>query len=595
METNQVYHVQSYAFLNDPRFELPHDGVSNASGSPGASPNPSRPHSQSVSFRSEDAFLLSNPKNESRLPMSVAAPPTFFQRSRSFFTGSRDRVFKRLFPLLALVVLIIVAIAVGVAVPLSRSNESQELADSGSNGGSHDPAGAPPSPTSPSPPSSSTRPSGPVNSDIPDIPSDAYHNEPRLVFAHYMLITRPPNANFTPDIIMAKAAGIDAFAINYGGVNVDYDTERTYLSQFYNYCTAQDFFAFLSFDTTSTDSSGTQIDPQQAVDLFNQYNDHPAQLKVNGSAVLSSFQTADPSWNWQESVLSKLNASVHFLPHTLSTHGEQVFAQDIGAEGYFSWMHHDLNATQEAATDASFASSRNQSAAAATRADKPAQKWMVSLAPWFYKNLGAHWAQAQDSSIFIPRLKNLLRRKPDYIELVTWNDFGESTYFGPLNANLTEMCPECYYAHLEHGGFLDMMKPVIRTFKAGETEVLVDEEAGEKENVWLFYRLQPARSLPKGQDSSDLPELVQDLRDKVFIVSFVKQETEIKVEGKDNGGKKIVRSVMVERGLSVSEVDWAWGNQTVTAVRGDEVVVEPKTGPAIVDDVVGYNGNVVVV
>lgn len=46
-----------------------------------------------------------------------------------------------------------------------------------------------------------------------------------LVFAHYMLVTRPPNGDYTNDINLAKSAGIDAFVINYGGWGVDFGVQ----------------------------------------------------------------------------------------------------------------------------------------------------------------------------------------------------------------------------------------------------------------------------------------------------------------------------------------------------------------------------------
>ena len=36
-----------------------------------------------------------------------------------------------------------------------------------------------------------------------------------MVFAHYMLVFQPSNNDYTNDITLAKAAGIDAFAVNF--------------------------------------------------------------------------------------------------------------------------------------------------------------------------------------------------------------------------------------------------------------------------------------------------------------------------------------------------------------------------------------------
>ncbi|KAL8871834.1 MAG: hypothetical protein Q9174_002422 [Haloplaca sp. 1 TL-2023] len=230
-----------------------------------------------------------------------------------------------------------------------------------------------------------------------------------LVFAHYMLIMQPSANDYTTDINLAKEVGISAFAVNYGGWNVDWALHSTHLATFYTQAAAQNFHLFLSFDLTSV------TDPSMIVNITNTYASHPAQLKLpDGKILLSTFQTDPPAWNWQSDVLDKLTAPVIFIPGTLSNDASALFSDSNPGDGTFPWIHPSASSSEEYALDIALASQRSQSSSA----DK---KWMAPLAPWFFKRLGPgmNWANAQDDSIFIDRWTSLLQLKPDFIELVT--------------------------------------------------------------------------------------------------------------------------------------------------------------------------------
>ncbi|KAF1813025.1 hypothetical protein P152DRAFT_335968 [Eremomyces bilateralis CBS 781.70] len=540
----------------------------------------SRHVSQPTPFHEND-FLLSDrsgaPTVEHKGP-----PPPFFRRGVLFFTATRKRVFTRLLPLILLLVGIL-AIAIGVPIALSQKGDSNPSDNNDNNNDDGTPIAV-----------AANLLSTPVGS--PD--ADDYDNTPRLIFAHYMLITPPPDHNYNPDIAAAQAAGIDAFAINYGGVNINPTTLQAELRNFYDACADHGFSAFISIDATSTTASGDQIKPEEAADLFNMFAGHPAQLKYRDAALFSSFQTTDTPWNWRDDVLTNLNTSVHLLPGTLTTDGDAAFnrSEADGAAGYFSWIHHFEDPHSEASIDASFAAIRNSTEHSPSGGTKDGKlKWMAPLAPWFYKNLGAHWATHQGPQMFLPRALDLLRRKPDYLQLVTWNDYGESTYFGPVNSNLTALCSGCYYGHLDHSGFLEMLKPIFRAYRKGDVDVTFDADDNDKENVWMYYRPHRAATGTVGTR----PDAWDILQDKVYIVTFVAEDdTMITLTAKDGAGTKVKEQKMkVMKGLTVVQADWAKGNQTIMATRGEKTVVKAKTGPSIMDapDRNGYNGNVVVV
>jgi glucan endo-1,3-alpha-glucosidase len=398
------------------------------------------------------------------------------------------------------------------------------------------------------------------------------------VFAHWMGITRPIDGNYTNDIQLAKAAGIDAFALNYGGWSVDYPTQDGYLQEIYDACEANDFQIFISVDCTSTDTSGNLISAAKATSLYRMYLNHTAQFKINGKALLSSFQVNDPAWNWQVDVLDNLGTNAYtFFPCTLSQTPSMVFNQDIGADGYFSWIHPDSTPDEEASIDAAYATSRNSSGG---------KKWMAALAPWFFKrfDINNNWSHAQDSKIFVHRAKELLKAKPDMIELTTWNDWGESSYFGP--ADTSGLCTVCYWTGLDHSGFLAIVKPVIAAFKARQTQVSI---ADGEEDIFMYYRLQPNTTLGSQDGAMPLPKDAETLQNNVYVVGLLQEDTAVTF---DSGGTTHHFTLMA--GLSQHSVTWNFGNQSMTYTLGG--VRTTKTGPLLIQTQLDqYNGNVIVV
>ncbi|MCJ1230621.1 hypothetical protein MMC12_007295 [Toensbergia leucococca] len=388
-----------------------------------------------------------------------------------------------------------------------------------------------------------------------------------LVFAHYMLITRPPSGNYTNDIVLAQAAGIDAFAINYGGFDAVWSLQEQYLSEFYSAAEALSFKVFLSIDTTSV------TDPSMVVQLVNQYAGSPAQLTIDSAAMLSSFSTTPPNWNWQNDILDQITTAVHLVPGNIGTDASSLFSQ-APSSGIFPWVHPYLTATEEATLDVLFAAERTATG----------KKWMAPIAPWFFKrfDVGDNWSQAQDAAIFVSRWQHLLQLQPDYIELVTWNDWGESSYLGP--ADTAESVPTAYWDTLDHSAFLKMAAVFIKAYKAGETSVSI---SAEDEDVFFFYRLQPATTLGS-QDTLPLPLDASSLSDNVYIVSFLASPASIALT---SGG--VTTTIPAQEGVQLTGVPWTLGAQSLTATRNGETFVSKAGGPSISGDVSLYNGNVV--
>lgn len=408
-----------------------------------------------------------------------------------------------------------------------------------------------------------------------------------MVFAHYMIQFSPPGLNgsptpdYTTDINMAKDAGFDAFAVDYTDNAAQFATN---LDIFYDTAATLGFKLFLTIDTT------TMFDVAQVVNITNFYASHPAQLKdASNNIYLSSFEVNPPAWNWQKDVVLKLDTGVVLLTGSLGESGSYEAALPDRGTGMFTWVHPALSATEEAAVDQSFADAR-------TSTGKP---WMAGVAPWFFKRLASdtNWLNAQDSNIYIDRWVELLKLKPEYIEVISWNDWGESHYIGPADATpeseLMEPSKADYYGNLDHSAFLKMSSIFIKTFKAGDTKVTV---TADEEDVFFFYRPQPVNNIPSDDAYPDnawpLPENASSIADNVYVVPFLAEPATIYLS---SGGYSTSMDApsFLSKGAILFNSPAKMGSQVLTASRPINGQTLNKTGIDITSGGNRYQGNVV--
>ena len=402
-----------------------------------------------------------------------------------------------------------------------------------------------------------------------------------MVFAHYMIQYPPPNNDYTTDISLAQGAGFDAFAVDYSD-NSPYFAGR--LDNLYKTAAEMAFKVFITIDTTS------MYDVDQVVNITNFYADNPAQAKdAAGNIFLSSFEVNPPGWNWQTDVINKIKVPVTLLPGSLGQVGADETSLPNRGAGPFTWVHPALSADEEAAVDKSFADAR----------DSTGKVWMAGISPWFFKRLSSdtNWLHAQDSNIYIDRWVELLKLKPNYIEVISWNDYGESHYIGPADttpeSELMQPDRPDYYGNLDHSGFLKMSAIFIKTFKAGETNVTV---SSDEEDVFFFYRPQPVKNMPSNESYPDnawpLPENASSIADNVYVVPFLAEPATIYL---NSGGSvtSMDSPSYLSKGAVLFNSPAKMGSQTLTASRPINGKTLNKQGIDITSGGDRYQGNVV--
>ncbi|KAJ4358828.1 hypothetical protein N0V85_009509, partial [Neurospora sp. IMI 360204] len=381
---------------------------------------------------------------------------------------------------------------------------------------------------------------------------------PKSVFAHYIvgLTLNQTTDQWKRDIRLASEASIDGFALNIGAA--DYFTFSS-LHTAYEAASTFDgnFSLFLSFDFSSasgTTNGGWSVD--YIANLTNSFKDEPAQFKIDGKPLVSTFEGVDFREEWRE-VRKKVAGDIVFVPDWSS----------VGPEGktvsFDAWPRPSQSTLTTFSDDGylSALSSSNQSSPNAnSNSVKDNNKiYMMGISPYFYtrvSSLSKNWYTPSDT-LWPTRWSQALALKPDLLQIITWNDFAESHYISDLVPS--QILPEAqsYVEGFDHGGFRAVLPWYVRAYKLGKTaeEGLTDEEWPREKlgdgAVAAWYRTTPVNVTDtEGRVCADggtkwgqggeksAREVVE--RDVVNVLALVRKDTEVVVSVEGTGGKRVV-------------------------------------------------------
>jgi glucan endo-1,3-alpha-glucosidase len=354
----------------------------------------------------------------------------------------------------------------------------------------------------------------------------------RLVFAHYMvccpraLISPAGTAtgvatvdDFLEDIQEAHRAGIDGFALNCGAWRA-YARYPEYVAQLFEAARrfGPQFKLFFSADAISAD---------EAADMVVKYADHPNQFRYNGRPVLSSFTGSD---QWARTVRAivreRSGGDVFLVPYFFPpTMHETPSASDVSTlvgdsddiDGFFYFG----------------AAGAPDGLAAAIRLNadawsKKGKLFMAGIAA-YYRGLGVNYRVFENNGFegLANQWKAAIETNTSWVELITWNDWGES-YLSALTPDAESSRWTEPWGHLvTHQGYLEANRYFIDWFKAGHPPAI------EQERLFYAYRLHskytPGRPAP-GKPDTTLPRGIWSLVDRVHILAFLRKPADLTVQ-----------------------------------------------------------------
>ncbi|KAK4097654.1 glycoside hydrolase family 18 protein [Parathielavia hyrcaniae] len=282
----------------------------------------------------------------------------------------------------------------------------------------------------------------------------------KAVFAHFMVGNTASFdvARWTDNINLAKQAHIDAFALN---IAYGWEDNEKQLSNAFAAAAPAGFKLFFSFDY----AGGTGPWPLDKVrTLIRTYGKHAAHYQYNGLPLVSTFEGPDQADDWH--TINSGDTSCFFIPDWSSLGaGPAVAAGNGVANGLFSWAAWPtglLNTTTY--VDASYKLALG---------NKP---YMMPVSPWFFTNMPGfdkNWLW-NSGDLWHQRWQQILGLdfEPEFLQIISWNDYGESHYIGPLDDTQYEAfdrgkAPYNYVKNMPHDGWREHLPYLIDLYKTG--------------------------------------------------------------------------------------------------------------------------------
>ncbi|GLJ34596.1 hypothetical protein SUGI_0695830 [Cryptomeria japonica] len=404
--------------------------------------------------------------------------------------------------------------------------------------------------------------------------------DPGLVFAHYMLYADDDISVFKQEIQLAQSKGIDAFALNS---NV---WRQTLADRMYQAAeeVGTSFKIFFSADIHKDDNGN--LTPDQLVTMLSSnYTSHPNQMTYQDKPLFTAWLGSSDSW-WADynysSALEGWKAvfenaggkdKFFFIPFfatdgsywgvrgTAETYTDVInglFAWDTSAWPYFSPDFQTVNASK----DENYLSACNY----------VGKVYMASPSPWFFKNIAgsccSDYCNNKDLSncncqvkgnyqgpgLWITRWEQLINLSIPLLEIVTWNDWVESSYVAPplsiASANVSDFT---------HRAFLELGKYYITWYKTRSAPAITED------SLYMFYYTH-SKDVIVAADGCQVTYSDQ-LSDKLYVTTMLTASASVELRSGNSS-----QTFDAAEGVSTWSMDFQEGQQVAVLTRGGATV-----------------------
>lgn len=250
------------------------------------------------------------------------------------------------------------------------------------------------------------------------------------------------------------------------------------------------------------------------INLINQYKGSSAHYYFSGQPFVSTFEGPERAKDW---TTIKGSTGCYFVPDW-SSRGAKAAMELAGgvADGLFSWAAWPWGPRDmDTYVDASYLQFLN---------GKP---YMMPVSPWFYTNMPGfdkNWLWRGDDMWF-DRWLQVQYWQPEWVQIITWNDYGESHHIGPIYDKAVAplmaraKAPYDYITGLPHDGWRKFLPYTIDMYKRGSATFT-------EETVVFWYRPNPAAACSSGGTSANTASQLQYeyspvevAQDKVFFTA----------------------------------------------------------------------------
>ncbi|KAK1989977.1 hypothetical protein LX36DRAFT_741323 [Colletotrichum falcatum] len=350
----------------------------------------------------------------------------------------------------------------------------------------------------------------------------------KAVFAHFMNAKEWSVDSWKADIRLAQQAHIDGFALN---IRQDDASSETSLGRAFKAADDLGFKMIFSYDYAGGGSWGAD----RIIQLTQNYGARSSYYRdEQGRPLVSTFEGPGNAKDW-EYIIQKTNAL--FLPDWSSLGAKNaIAAAPCVPHGLFSWAPWPWgNTDSNTYVDASYLEALDAAAANCSRD----MKYMMPASPWFYTNLPTYkknWVW-RGEDLWFARWEQIRFINPDYVQIISWNDFGESHYIGPLYVDDGSygvfkygQAPFNYALGMPHDGWRDLLPFTIDLYKTGIATV-------SQEKLVSWYRVTSSQAgCDDGRTSGNTVSQLQlefwpgeVVQDKIFYSALLAENKPVTV------------------------------------------------------------------
>ncbi|ORX38896.1 glycosyl hydrolase family 71-domain-containing protein [Kockovaella imperatae] len=325
------------------------------------------------------------------------------------------------------------------------------------------------------------------------------------------------------DMSQASAAGIDGFALNFGNLYWEFtqmDNAYAAANQL-----GGNFKLFLSIDFSANSCSGAS-DADFLTSLVQKYAYNNAQATYNGKPMYASFSGSgcnfgqdnfNDGFNYFDQLLSNKGVQGFFVP--------SIFVDPSQYSG-FNWMNGELNWNSgwpmgDSPLDTS---SDNQ-----YMGDLGGKAYMPAISPFFFTYYGPNsynkdWIYRSDDWLLARRFEQIvqMRNQVDFAEIISWNDFGESHYVGPIRQVSTP-----WSVSMPHTPLLPLINYYSSAFKYGSYPSINTDQ------IFLWSRPHSKWAQPYAPTLSK-PNNWQNTDDNLYVVMLLSQPAVVTIYSGSN-------------------------------------------------------------
>jgi glucan endo-1,3-alpha-glucosidase len=390
------------------------------------------------------------------------------------------------------------------------------------------------------------------------------------VFAHYMACCPRGGhsssvAEYGVEIAEAAEAGIDGFAVNLGAWNSEPYYQVIVERIFDAADEVGNFKLFFSFDN---------LGAEEAISVLERFRGRKSYLMVDDQPVVSTYGE-DATWAAQvreaftaERVYIKLIPSMYYprirnekKRDVAVTSESEIVSQVLeDIPTLYGYFYFGAGAPYE-----EIVASIKSVIVLLHNNDKVA---MVGISP-YYKGF-ANNSRVFESDGFVGMRAEWLaaiENHADWIELVTWNDWGEATYIESFGApSETKLWNFAWGPLLDHSAFLAASKYYIRWFKSGSPPAIRDEQ------LFYFFRLHPKSAIGDTWPAKKIlgrPTNWERLHDGIYFAYYLQAPVSIVIT--DGVGSSRYR-VELEAGAGVTKMPLVYGDLYLCVYRGGQLM-----------------------